>query len=284
MATAVKDTIEELSSDTDDEDYVPSDEHEQSEDVSADEEETNQRESDGDDSPETPANRKRKRKKIRTKNRKRLATERGELNVCSEKEAFCQTEEQKDEEVKRKADDLWSSFLQDVGSSQKNVKTSKQVHSKLGIPPSSSKPVKKPQVTVTKVFDFAGEEIRVSKTVDADSKEAKSQEKRNAECDGPKAQQDSTVVTSSCSTSQPGKPAGLSSVLGFINKKNKMSTLDKSKLDWDSFKKEQSLEEELSLHNKSKNSFLERKAFLERTDLREFEIEKSIRQSQTNKR
>ena len=53
---------------------------------------------------------------------------------------------------------------------------------------------------------------------------------------------------------------------------------DKSKLDWDSFKKKEGIEEELQIHNRGKEGYIERKQFLERTDLRQFEIEKSLRQ------
>lgn len=52
------------------------------------------------------------------------------------------------------------------------------------------------------------------------------------------------------------KKSGMQSILGQINKKNKISTLEKSKLDWDSFKKKQGLEEEIQNHNKGKNGFV----------------------------
>lgn len=74
-----------------------------------------------------------------------------------------------------------------------------------------------------------------------------------------------------------GGLSGITSVLGQIGKKAKISTLEKSKLDWDSYKKQENLEEEINTHNKGKDGYLERQDFLQRTDLRQFEIEKQLR-------
>lgn len=73
--------------------------------------------------------------------------------------------------------------------------------------------------------------------------------------------------------------SGISSVLGQIGKKTKISTLEKSKLDWDNYKKQENIEEELNTHNKGKDGYLERQDFLQRADLRQFEIEKQLRNS-----
>ncbi|MGH0177554.1 UNVERIFIED_CONTAM: hypothetical protein FKN15_075426 [Acipenser sinensis] len=76
------------------------------------------------------------------------------------------------------------------------------------------------------------------------------------------------------------RPAGIGSILNRIGgKKQKMSTLEKSKLDWDSFKNEEGIGEELATHNRGKEGYVERKAFLERVDHRRFELEKSLRLS-----
>jgi hypothetical protein len=45
---------------------------------------------------------------------------------------------------------------------------------------------------------------------------------------------------------------GLSSVLGKLGKKSKLGTLEKSKLDWDRYKRDEGIEEELKKHNKGK--------------------------------
>lgn len=70
---------------------------------------------------------------------------------------------------------------------------------------------------------------------------------------------------------------GLGSVLSQI-KKSKTSTLEKSKQEWGQFKKEEGLEEELDQHNRSKDAYVERQAFLLRADLRQFENEREIRE------
>lgn len=50
-----------------------------------------------------------------------------------------------------------------------------------------------------------------------------------------------------------GSLKGIGSVLDQLGKKKKISTLEKSKLDWDRFKKEEDIEEELQTHNKGKD-------------------------------
>jgi hypothetical protein len=45
---------------------------------------------------------------------------------------------------------------------------------------------------------------------------------------------------------------GLSSVLGQLGKKSKLGTLEKSKLDWDRYKKDEGIEEELQKHNRGR--------------------------------
>lgn len=70
---------------------------------------------------------------------------------------------------------------------------------------------------------------------------------------------------------------GLSGLLASMGKKDKPSTLTKTKADWERFKNDQGIKEELHEHTKSKDSYVERQAFLQRTDLCQFEQEKSIR-------
>ncbi|KAJ8335606.1 hypothetical protein SKAU_G00389480 [Synaphobranchus kaupii] len=95
---------------------------------------------------------------------------------------------------KKKADDLWASFLSDVGprpklsspasvsapdgkstqSSDPNEKTDAPSLPHEPEPEPKPKPKGPSKITITKVFDFAGEEVRVTKEVEADSKEAQS--------------------------------------------------------------------------------------------------------------
>ena len=50
------------------------------------------------------------------------------------------------------------------------------------------------------------------------------------------------------------RPLGISGVMGILdNKKKKLSTLQKTKLDWNSFKSAEGIEEQLEDHKKSKD-------------------------------
>ena len=107
---------------------------------------------------------------------------------------------------------------------------------------SDSKETKSDKIEIKKVFDFAGEMVTVSKEVEADSTEAKKylksqQEEKSAPEPGPGAK----------------RPGGLAGIVGSIGKKQKMGVLDKSKLDWNSFVKEEGIKEELTTHNKGKD-------------------------------
>ncbi|ETE60671.1 Craniofacial development protein 1, partial [Ophiophagus hannah] len=128
------------------------------------------------------------------------------------------------------------------------------------------------KITVTKVFDFAGEEVRVTKEVNVASKEAQLFRK----------QQEPKVATQTSHPTVSGvkRPSSINSLLGKMgSKKQKMSTLEKSKLDWENFKEEEGIGDELAIHNRGKDGYLERRAFLERVDYRQFEHERDIRLS-----
>ncbi|XP_009571635.1 PREDICTED: craniofacial development protein 1-like, partial [Fulmarus glacialis] len=96
-----------------------------------------------------------------------------------------QVERNREEEEKKKEDALWASFLSDVGQKPKEGATTQVTQAKKAEeeksgkklqqkPKESEKPKDSGKVTITKVFDFAGEEVRVTKEVDSTSKEAKS--------------------------------------------------------------------------------------------------------------
>lgn len=136
-------------------------------------------------------------------------------------------------------------------------------------------PVEK--VKITKLFEFAGEEVRVEKEVPADSAEARLTLPSSTDSNTDPPPSGGRVV-------RKGGLGGISSVLGQLGKKAKISTLEKSKLDWDSYKKEENIEEEISTHNKGKDGYLGRQDFLQRTDLRQFEIEKQLRTTKRSNR
>eukprot|EP01126_Amoeba_proteus_P043093 TRINITY_DN4707_c0_g1_i4.p1 TRINITY_DN4707_c0_g1~~TRINITY_DN4707_c0_g1_i4.p1 ORF type:complete len:235 (+),score=41.96 TRINITY_DN4707_c0_g1_i4:119-823(+) len=81
-----------------------------------------------------------------------------------------------------------------------------------------------------------------------------------------------------CSVPQDTKRkrgADVVSLLGTSKGKKKISTLQKSSLDWQNFKSKNNLDDELE--QQTKDGFLERQAFLARSDLRQFEVEKQVR-------
>jgi len=120
------------------------------------------------------------------------------------------------------------------------------------------------KIEITKVFDFAGESVKVTKEVDTESEEAKKHMKL----------QETQRVAAAAGQKRGG---GLASVVGSIGKKAKMGCLDKSKLDWNKFVEDQGIKEELSTHNRGKGGYVEKQMFLERADLRQFELEKAVR-------
>ncbi|KAJ7312119.1 hypothetical protein JRQ81_006460 [Phrynocephalus forsythii] len=182
-------------------------------------------------------------------------------------------------EQRKKEDALWASFLSDVGQKAKAapvnpvpcVQKDKPAEEK-----SSSKPqeaMKEPEKTKWPSLKCLTSLVkRVTKEVDAASKEAQLFLK----------QQEEKAVGPACHPTVSGvkRPSGLNSLLGKIgSKKPKMSTLEKSKLDWENFKEQEGISEELAVHNRGKQGYLERKAFLERVDHRQFELERDIRLS-----
>lgn len=283
---------EDFSTSDEDEDYVPSGGEYSEDDVN---ELVKEDEVDGDEQAEKTKGKRRKAQSIPARKRKQsgLLLEDEEEDG---KEGSSSEEGDEDQDGglgsenarKKKEDELWASFLNDVGPKAKaapssQVKAAEETEetssNKLVKAEELEKPKESEKVKITKVFDFAGEEVRVTKEVDAASKEAKSFLKQN-EKEKPQA-----VVPSAAAPVLPAgsgikRSSGMSSLLGKIGaKKQKMSTLEKSKLDWENFKEEEGIGEELAIHNRGKEGYIERKAFLDRVDHRQFEIERDLRLS-----
>ena len=105
--------------------------------------------------------------------------------------------------------------------------------------PKVEQPAPKP---VNKVFEFAGEKVIVPVTTPAAA--------------SPSLKRPATTSSS------------LLDRLG-LGKKQKLSTLEKSRLDWDAHKQSEALVEDLESHRRGKDSYVEKKAFLERSELRQ---------------
>lgn len=184
-----------------------------------------------------------------------------------------------DEEAeKRRADALWADFL--GGDTEEPKEEKKQQPKGVKVEPEEKEkekkttPVpekKKEPVIIKEIFEFAGEQVVVEKEV----------------------KEPASTSSSSRSAGQRKFPTGrasgglgggLGSILGNLNKKNKISTLEKTKLDWDRFKSAEGIAEDLNTHNRGKDGYLERQDFLQRTDVRQFEIERSMRQTTRSNR
>ncbi|KAM4618770.1 craniofacial development protein 1 [Polymixia lowei] len=297
-------------SSNEDADYVPSDDNLSEDDMNECEKEDPLDENDGVPHTDGATKKKRKNRKgdivMRKKKKGGLKMEEEEKDGGGTKEKEApqveleesgrtnKKEEEAEVKQKQKADDLWASFLSDVGSKSKlttpapqsssteKANSSVSKESPSSTEPKASEPAKPPEpskITITKVFDFAGEEVRVTKEVSADSREAKgylkSQSKNEEEIE---EEEQSSVASKPLPGPSTKRPGGMSSILGRIGgKKPKISTLEKSKMDWDAFKSEEGITEELAIHNRGKEGYVERKNFLERVDHRQYELEKAVR-------
>ena len=271
-------------SDEDDEDYVPD---------GADSEPVSEVESEGDaesgpedenDENKRETTKKRGRKSGKgaksnvKKRRKSGKNVKGEGEEKEEKEEeSAEKKKLTEEEEKKRADSLWADFMKDTGVVSKVSRQDSTNKLKEKSPP-LEKPKVEEKVKITKVFEFAGEEVKIEQEVSADSAEARLSlsSAENSEKTGNSASPAGKGTGRGKGFKRAGL-GGISSVLGQLGKKAKISTLEKSKLDWDSYKKEENLEEEISTHNKGKDGYLERQDFLQRADLRQFEIEKQLR-------
>ena len=135
------------------------------------------------------------------------------------------------------------------------------------IPSSSSEKT----ITITQTYDFAGENVEITKSVDRDSKEGKKFLKQETETNFGISNKKDIITKRNAS--------GLNSIMGVISgKKPKLGCLDKSKMDWNKYVEEEGIKEELQTHNKGKEGYVEKQMFLERADHRRFEIEKEARE------
>lgn len=178
-----------------------------------------------------------------------------------------------EEEEKQKSDALWADFLAGSSSSSSVKEESKHSSTTALAEP---KKVDHESATVTRVFEFAGEAVEVTEKVPSSKLEVTNQAPTS-----PAAGTGINIPRQPFAKRTPG--GGLGAVLNQIGKKNKLSTLEKSKLDWNSYKRNEGIEEELQTFNKGKDGYLERQDFLQRADLRQFEIEKSYRLSKSKR-
>ncbi|QDZ24401.1 BCNT-C domain-containing protein [Chloropicon primus] len=113
------------------------------------------------------------------------------------------------------------------------------------------------RVLVKETRNFAGKNIEVETEVDAASKR------------GAKAVEKSRATE---------KKRGLDYVLHLLDSKRKLNIIDKSKLDWKAYKREnKQVQEELNDYAKGGERYTEKQDFLKRAEIREYEIERDTR-------
>ncbi|KAL7307925.1 hypothetical protein TKK_0000018 [Trichogramma kaykai] len=264
------------SSDSDDEEYVPNEEASEGSVCGSSDAEDEVQENDTDDQKlsKKKGNQKRKSRGAGEKIRKKTTR----LSSADDKESSNDDEktdsksEMTEEEERARSDALWQSFLSETGSSSKTKATKTE----------TTQSVDKPQTSNELPTDKSSKEIRSTEITPKVTT-------KNSILDEIKANRVTKPLTSaignnSKSISSPLIPSkgpvlkrGLSSVLGNLNKKTKINTLEQSKLQWDKFKEENDLKEELTTYNRGKNGYLEKQDFLQRIDSRQFEMEKEMR-------
>ncbi|XP_072947680.1 craniofacial development protein 1 [Epargyreus clarus] len=252
-----------------DDEYVPEEPEKVSEEESADDETDLQYEK------EQEQRKSQKRKPTQSRKGKKKMRPSNANNDIDEEEKESTEAVANPEEDKKREEDLWAKFLEGTDTKPKSTTQNTTPSQTTAVTPSKA-------VTATKndtskiddnkerekrIFEFAGETIVVEN--DVIKEKIKST--------------DSSSATKEVGPSR-SRGAGLSNVLEQLNKKNKLSTLEKSKLDWVTYKKEEGIEEEIHSHNKGKDGYLERQDFLERADLRQYEIERDLRMKRRSNR
>ncbi|VDL83330.1 unnamed protein product [Nippostrongylus brasiliensis] len=197
----------------------------------------------------------------------------------------------------------------DISSAEVDAETSAPSSSRDDTPSEESESKEAETKCITEVYDFAGDEVKVQRVVSAEEAKELEAKERRKENDKSKRPQKLVFDYSIFYTDQQRskymfdrylneigiilensaqfdkrfllidtlRRLGLGGALTLLAKKSKMSVLDKSNLDWTSYKAENNLQEELETFNRGKNGYLDKMEFLSRTDYNEFEKEKALR-------
>ncbi|CAK9441426.1 uncharacterized protein LODBEIA_P52940 [Lodderomyces beijingensis] len=162
-----------------------------------------------------------------------------------------------------------------------SVSVSNNSSSNAGVQPANQdKSDKKVQIQIH--YSFAGKLITESKEVDEDSEEAKAYLNSTSSItsnsnDVPNKRSQVEITRTDPHTQQPlqlriklKRPSLIDKMLQLSSKKSKLSTLEKSRLDWASFIDKRKIGDELKKHNKA--GYLDKQDFLGRMDLKKDEI------------
>ncbi|XP_047516772.1 nucleolar GTP-binding protein 2 isoform X2 [Pieris napi] len=249
-----------------DDDYVPVEQEKLSEEESADEETEQQY----DNEVET-VKKKRKRAPPSKRNKRSKVIE----QKSDDETTVLETNIVKPEEEKKREEDLWAQFLEGTDSKPKSkteeivTQPEKVVQKDIESKKSDTSSSQSDNEREKRIFEFAGETIVVENNVIKERVKT--------------AEKPASVLNDSPAP-KARSAGGLSSIVGQLNKKNKLSTLEKSKLDWNTYKREEGIEEEITSHNKGKSGYLDRQDFLSRADVRQYEIERDLRMSRRSNR
>ncbi|XP_034479148.1 craniofacial development protein 1 [Drosophila innubila] len=279
-------------SDESDEDFCPENVNEEDD---SGEEEDDESESEEDDDAEagkkvTKAAKGKKKDKVKDK-RKSIETEitarstRQTEVKQNGREAAEKDELESDEEVdKSRSDALWADFLGDVGAESKPTATKPKERQPSPVKPTEKIKPKSPVATSDHVTEMLDSRAKSSPSSTSSAKENQEQSatvslKTGASPRGVFGAAKRPANGGGTGSGSGGAGGGLGSLLNQLGKKKKLSVLEKSQQDWKSFKNDEGIDEELRTHNKGKDGYLERQDFLQRTDVRQFEIEKNLRQT-----
>lgn len=268
-----------------DEEEFASDSEQSDEDYCPDERQTeNLSEVDSDDNIDDPdTHESNSGKKNSSKKRKKIKVSTKNQTVVDDENVKAETATGDVEEDKSRADALWADFLSGTDPLPTKKPESKKVPTiEETAVLDEVKPEPKKESTkklVTEIFDFAGEKVAITKEI-KETAPSTADDKSDSKSSGPS----NGIGRRPPFSGLKRAGGGIGSVLGQIAKKNKISVLDKTKHDWDSFKRNEGIDEQLQTFNRGRDGYLERQDFLDRTDVRQFELEKSIRLSKRNNR
>ena len=117
------------------------------------------------------------------------------------------------------------------------------------------------KVTVTKIVKFANKVTEVTRTVEAGTEAARSRDEK---------------------TSNTKRVTALDTIIDGLKGPSTVSTVEKTSFDWEKYKTEKGITEDVEKY--TKDGYLTKQDFLNRVDLRQFEMEKKERELQRIKR
>ncbi|KAL7466102.1 hypothetical protein ACHAXS_006401 [Conticribra weissflogii] len=176
-------------------------------------------------------------------------------------------------------------------SADKLFLSSKSVASRARPKPASNGTFRLERRTVVEVKRFAGREIKVEKVVMVPVMEERNEKVQKREFSSSAAATtpiatDRRRIRTRQSKSEV-QPKGLDSLLNEMSRPEKLSTVAKTSADWNLFKEKSDnaqLKDELEKKAMGNEAYLVKKDFLNRVDVRRFELEKAERERERVKR